>query len=262
MPGIMPNHVLKVVLATALFICLLSLPAESQCPHERLVSFEIQNLTDQEVDGLELTLYYIWCGELVDLWPPGLPGYYDSVGCQAWHFKWYFPPVAPGERKKFRWRHPNLLQEADPQIYAVWKSGSSDVEVIPFPYLDLWPSMYNLNVVWRAMTPIPPEGVYIKRWVGLLDAPIPLDSLYADNQMVAGTDWLLMDEHEHLYYGGWDLCYFFTPAEEPACLVMYTVRTVDDTSPYIVFLSEAEIVYSGTSAVEGSTWGRIKNMYR
>jgi hypothetical protein len=43
---------------------------------------------------------------------------------------------------------------------------------------------------------------------------------------------------------------------------MYTVRMVGDTSPYIVFLSEAEIIYGGHSAVESSTWGRIKSIYR
>jgi hypothetical protein len=267
MPGMLLLRFLRTTIISALLVCLLSLPAGSSCPRERFVSFEIQNFTDQEVDGLELAMWGVSCGDLVDLWPSSSPAYYDSVACWlddlSFHFKWYFPPIAPGEWKTFRWMQPDAGDYDDPQIWAAaWTSGPGAVAAIPFPDLGWWPSLGVLGVWVDASWGVPPEGVYVKRWLGLPELLIPLDSLQADNHMVSGTSWDVVDEHEHLLLDDdsvWDV---LTPTDEPACLAMYTLRMVGGTSPYMVVLGQAALEGQGPSTVECSTWGRIKSMYR
>lgn len=256
--------------AAAVLICLLSQPAGSGCPRDRFVSFEIQNFTDQEVNGFELLVLESGCEDLTNLWFPSNPGYYDSI--RYWYcsfncagVKWYFPPVAPGDWKRFRWEQPDLGYWNNPQIkYAAWTADSLVVAPIPFPSFIWWPSWETLYAGLEWLLDIPPEeGVLVKRWIGLPDVIIPLDSLQADNDMVVRTEWVYVDEHEQLLPPeGPSLIVALSPNYEPAALAMYTLRMLDGALPYMLCLNEAKLVYDAPSAIESSRWGRIKSMFR
>ena len=256
--------------AAAVLICLLSQPAGSGCPRDRFVSFEIQNFTDQEVNGFELVADEILCEIIFNLWFPWNPGYYDSIKC--WYVppymtarvKWYFPPVAPGDWKRFRWEQPDLGYLTNPLVrYAAWTADSLVVAPIPFPSFIWWPSWETLYAGLDWLLDIPPEeGVLVKRWIGLPDVIIPLDSLQADNDMVVRTEWVYVDEHEQLLEYPFQLSVALSPDYEPAALAMYTLRMLDGALPYMLCLNEARLVYDAPSVIESSRWGRIKSLFR
>ncbi len=249
------------LLVIAVAIALSSTPASAACIYGELANFDVHNFTNQPVNDFMLTLRGITCDDIEEFFFPEL---YDSIKCwedeNGTNIKWYFPPVEP-----CTWIHFGVsLRPGVPApvvVFAALTFDCNPVAVIPFPW-QAWEGTVECPVIdiIPGNETIPPEGVLIWRMAGFSPEVIPLDSLTVDNSMVEAIDWIYVDEIGQVLTPDGELTLELQTSGDPAALVVYRVEGMDGTQ-YMTFLSEAIIDY-GPSGTEGSTWGRIKSLFK